>query len=237
MPPTVVAVGTVDSASAGGYVPGLPTGWAQDDILMVLVEQTGGEASPSSAGYAHVTGSPSVQGVNTQLSVLWKRATASESAPTIAGPVDHGVTRMIAVRGCPTTGNPWNIAIPANSATSSTAASWPGGTTTTADCLMLECIATGADIGSVQFAANITNGAYSNIVKQMDNWVITGGGGGIGLFSATMATAGATGASAGTLTTAATKAYMTIAMAPAIPGPTRYRVKVSTQAVHRRSRW
>ena len=123
---------------------------------------------------------------------------------------------MIAIAGCPTVGNPWNVLTVGSSATSSTAASWPGLTTTVDDCLILEIIATGADIGTAQLGA-LTNGSYTSIVEQMDNWVTTGAGGGIGMVSATKATAGPTGSSTATLTTAATKAYMTLAMRSAIP--------------------
>lgn len=225
MPPTVVSVGAVDSATP--WVPGLPAGWAQSDILLIVGEQTGGEPQMAATGYAHVSSggtpvSPVVQGVNTQLCVLWKRATASESDPTVTGPSNHAVTRMIAIRGCPLSGNPWNVVGVAASATSDTSLVWPGATTTVADCLVLEIVATGADIGTAQLGA-LTNGAYASIVEQMDNWVITGAGGGIGLVSATKATAGATGQSTATLTTASTKAYMTLALAPTGVPPGKWR--------------
>ncbi|HEV8653117.1 MAG TPA: hypothetical protein VG276_27925 [Actinomycetes bacterium] len=216
MPPTVVAVGVVDSATP--WVPGLPAGWAQDDVLLIVGENTGGEPAQAATGYAHVTGSPVVEGVNTQLNVLWKRATASESAPTVTGPSNHAVTRMIAIRGCPLSGNPWNVVAAAVEATSDTSATWPGVTTTSDDCLILEIIATGADIATAQLGA-LTNANYSNIVEQMDNWVTTGAGGGIGLVSATKATKGATGQSTATITTASSKALMTLAFPPGPPPP------------------
>jgi hypothetical protein len=220
MPPTVVGTGAVDSATP--WAPTLHASTAADDIVLIVVENTGGEAAPAATGYAHISSdaspvSPVVQGVNTQLSVLWKRAGAGEGTPTVTGPSNHAVTRTISIRGCPTTGNPWHVVAVASSATSSTAATWPGVTTTVPDCLVLEIIATGTDIATAQLGA-LSNGNYTSITEQMDNWTTTGAGGGIGLVSATFAGQGATGQSTATLTTAATKAYMTLAFAPAAGG-------------------
>jgi hypothetical protein len=195
-------------------VPGLPTGWQINDILLIIVESTGGETAPAATGYAHVANSPIVQGVNTQLSVLWKRATVSESAPTVTGPSDHAVTRMIAIRGCPIGGNPWNVSAGGSEAVSDTTAVWPGATTTVDNCLVLECIATSTDVASTANLGALTNANYTSITEQMDNWVITGNGGGIGVVSGIKATMGATGASTATLTNAGFKALMTLAMAP-----------------------
>jgi hypothetical protein len=208
--PTVVGVGTVDSATP--WVPGLPAGTALDDILFLLVEQIGGEASPAATGYAHVTGSPVVQGVNTQLSVLWKRAGASESAPTVTGPSDHAVTRIIGIRGGKTAGNPWSQAAVAVESIADTSAAWPGVTTLVAGCLILECIATGRDIATTANLGALTNSLYTSITEQMDNWDATGGGGGIGLVTGIKTTAGATGSSTATMASTDTKAMMTIAL-------------------------
>jgi hypothetical protein len=214
-PPTVVAVGAVDSATP--WAPGLPAGWQVDDILLIIVESTGGETAPSATGYAHVTGSPVVEATNTQLSVLWKRATTSEPAPTVTGPTDHAVTRMLGVRGCPVTGNPWNISPVATEATVDTSATWPGGTTTVADCLVLEIIAAGLpDAASTINLGVLANANYTGITERMDNWVLTGNGGGIGVVSGVKATAGATGQSTATLAVASSKALMTLALKPQV---------------------
>ena len=158
-----------------------------------------------------------VQGVNTQLSVLWKRATASESAPTVTGPTDHAITRMIAIRGCPSVGNPWNVVAVAIEATSDTSAAWPAATTTSPDCLVLFFASTSADIATAQFAALTGGTGLTNVVEQIDNAATTGNGGVLGCISATKAAAGTTGAPTSTLTTAGFKAFMTLAMAPGTP--------------------
>jgi hypothetical protein len=223
MPPTIVGTGAV-AASASGITPPFPGPLAVDDVIVGVGESVGGANFPTIAtnGFAHVSSdatpvSPVVQGVNTQLSVVWRRYDGVVTAHAWGDSGDHNIGRYIAVRGCPTTGNPWHIVSVASSATSNTALSWPGVTTTVDDCLVLEILATGADISTAQIAS-ITNGTYTSITEQIDNATALGGGGVIICYSATKATAGATGQSTGTLTTAATKAYMTLAFAPAAGG-------------------
>lgn len=126
---------------------------------------------------------------------------------------------MIAVRGVPLTGNPWHVATPTSSATSSTTAASLGVTPTKTDCLILEIISTGADVtpaGTVQITS-LTNANLTSITEQIDNNTPTGNGGVIGCYSAIRTPASATGASTWTLATAATKAMMTIAFAIAPP--------------------
>jgi hypothetical protein len=223
MPPTIVAVGAV-AANAATITPAFPASMAVDDVIIGIGESVGGANFPTIAtnGFAHVASdatpvSPVVQGVNTQLSVVWRRYDGVVTAHAWGDSGDHNLGRYLAVRGCPTTGNPWHVAAVATSATSNTAASWPGVTTTVDDCLVLEICATSADIGTAQIST-ITNAAYTSIAEQIDNATTLGNGGVIICYSATKATAGATGQSTATLTTAGTKAYMTIAFAPAAGG-------------------
>jgi hypothetical protein len=242
MPPTVVAVGTADNAVAGGWNPGLPAGWQQDDILLIVVENTGGEGTIAATGYAHVSSdgtpvSPVVQGVNTQLSVLWKRAGASESGPAVTGPVDHALTQMIAVRGCPLSGNPWNMVGVGSEATSDTSALWPGVVTTVADTLVLEIIASSQDSATAPLGATpLTNGNYASITTRMNVGIATGNGGAIGLVSATFAGTGATGQSTGTLQVAGFKALMTLAMRNA-PRRPDWQSPVSFPPIDRAASW
>jgi hypothetical protein len=221
MAPTVVAVGAVATGTTT-MTPAFPAGILANDILLTVCESTGGENITVPAGWAQVgpdggLSSPVVQGVNTQLTVLWRRYDGTGAAPALAGTVDHCIGRMIAVRGCPTVGNPWNIGSVTTEAVSDTSAVWPGAVTTQAGTLILEIIATSADVtpaGTAQIGA-LTNATYTSITEQMDNNTPTGNGGVIGCVSGIKATAGATGGSTATLTTAGFKAFVTMAMANA----------------------
>jgi hypothetical protein len=214
MPPTVVAVGADSGGSASAVTPARPAGTAAGDICVTVAECEGVTAPGAytlPSGWAHITGSPVQEGTNTRLWVIWQRWDGVAVAPSLGDAGDHNHGRMVAIRGCPTTGNPWDVASAAVESVSDTSATWPGVTTTIPDTLILEIVATGADVASTAQLGALTNVAYTSIVEQMDNWVSTGNGGGFGMVSATKATAGATGQSTATLVTASTKALMTVA--------------------------
>jgi hypothetical protein len=238
MAPTFVAAGTV-AVGTTTCTPAFPAGIAAFDVLFDVAESVGGQNITVPAGWAHVTNSPVVQGTNTQLSVLWRRYDGTGTAPALAGTVDHVIGRMIAIRGLPRTGNPWNVLGSAVSATSNTSASWPGATPTAANTLILEIIATGVDPTADDTAGigALTNATYTSITERIDNRTATGNGGSIAVVSGLKATAAATGASTATLTTAATKAYMTLVLPDApLPRPMRP-PQVISQAVFRAANW
>jgi hypothetical protein len=222
MPPTVVAVGAAAS-SATAITPAFPASIAADDVLVTVAECEGVTAPGAytlPSGWAHITGSPVLQGTNTRLWVIWRRYDGVFTAPSLGDSGDHNVGRMIAIRGCPTTANPWDVAAAAVEAVSDTTATWPGVMTTIDDTLVLEIIATSADVASTAQLGALSNGTggYTNITEQMDDWVSTGNGGGIGMVSAEKAAKGATGQSTATLATAGFKALMTVAFKLASAG-------------------
>jgi hypothetical protein len=213
MTPTVVNVGAIASSTTA-ITPAFPASIAAGDILVTVAECEGVTAPGAytlPSGWAHITGSPVQEGTNTRLWVIWALYDGVFTAPSLGDAGDHNIGRMIALRGCPTTGNPWDVAAPAVEAVSDTSVTWPGVTTTVADTLVLEIVATGADVASTAMLGALTNGAYTSITERMDNWVIAGNGGGIGMVTGVKATFGATGQSTATLTTASTKALMTVA--------------------------
>jgi hypothetical protein len=210
MAPTVVAVGAVASGTTT-MTPAFPAGIAAADALFTVCESVGGQNITLPSGWAHVTGSPVVQSTNTQLTVIWRLYDGVFTAPALSGTVDHCIGRMVSVRGCPTTGNPWDVVASAVEAVSDTTATWPGVTTTQAGTLVLEICATSADISTAQISA-LTNASYTSITEQIDNATVTGNGGVIICYSGVKGTAGATGQSTATLTTAGFKALMTLAL-------------------------
>jgi hypothetical protein len=213
MAPTVFAVGAVAS-SISAITPAFPASIVAGHVL-VTVAECEGVTSPGAytlpSGWAHVTGSPVLEGTNTRLWVIWALYDGVMTAPSLGDSGDHNIGRMIALSGCPTTGNPWDVVATAVESVSDTSATWPGVTTTVDDTLVLEIIATGADIASTAMVGTLTNATYTSITKQVDNWVIAGNGGGIGVVTGVKATKGATGQSTATLATASTKALMTVA--------------------------
>lgn len=211
--PSWVSAGTV-SASASTATPALPTGWAQDDVFLLFVESMNGAAG-APTGWAQVgstqfanTGSTTTE---TALDVYWKRATASESAPTLADSGNHQVAIIHAFRGCTTSGNPWNVQAGATETTSDTSGSCPT-VTTSVDNTLVVCAATAAtDIGTARFSS-WTNANLSSLTERSDDASTLGNGGGVGVATGGKATAGSTGATAVTYATASAKGLMTIAL-------------------------
>jgi hypothetical protein len=221
--PTVQAVGAVASGAAS-ITPAFPSPIAANDIIIGVGESVGGSNYPTIAtnGFAHIDSvSPVVQDTNTQLSVVWARYDGVMTAHAWGDSGDHNLGRYIAIRGCPTTGNPWDVVAVAVEATSDTSASWPTTAPTTGpDRLVLLILATSADIGTAQISS-VTNAALTSITEQMDNAITTGNGGVIICYSGIKATAAAVGVSTATLTTAGFKAFMTLALkeGPPAAGP------------------
>jgi hypothetical protein len=220
--PTFVAAGTAANG-AGDITPGLPAGWAKNDILLIFVESDVADPAPAvPSGYAHVTGS-SVSTTGTRLTVFWKRATAVEAAPVLLDVGNHLLARMIAVRGCRTTDNPWEITTTSVEAVSDTSGSASGPTTTQANTFIVIAATSDFDPGADDTAgySAFTNAALGSLTEQIDNRAAVGNGGTLGVATGTKATAGAVGATTYTLANAGNKAHLVIALAPITSyGPT-----------------
>lgn len=125
--------------------------------------------------------------------------TAGEAAPAITTTANHKIGRMIVVRGCRTTGNPFEAAPASTELVADTTVSIPGMTTTSDNCLILYAFGTGQDITSTAGATGWANASLGSVSERMDNWTATGTGGGFAMASGEKATAGATGAMTATL--------------------------------------
>lgn len=219
--PTVVSVGAV-AAGTADVVPGLPAGWAENDIFLLGEEQSAVNAfiSPPT-GWALVPDSQQEAGslaTDGCLQVFWKRATSSESDPTVTDAINHTQARIIAIRGCITTGDPWDVTSGGIDTAADTALVVTGDTTTVADCLVVVFFATSPDIASTTEVSDWANADLANVTERMDNWHDNGNGGGFGCATGEKATAGAYGNTTATLVTTANKAFCTIALKPPAVG-------------------
>lgn len=205
--PIYVAAGTVSSSStAGSRTPGLPSGWQQDDIFLLTVTyRTSALTVPS--GWAHVTNSPSTNGTDIKQAIMWKRAGASESGPTV-GSVN--IARIHAIRGCVGTGDPWDVTNK-NSQSNTSNVSITGVTTTVADCFVFHTCATG---WGGEFISGWANSNLTGVQERTDN----NDGGNTSLASGTgvKAATGATGATSADVDGGAAGAIanMMVALAP-----------------------
>lgn len=224
--PSVYAVGGFVSSTGAALAMPIPPGTVANDIVVMLHEMDpvlNAAALGAVTGYAEVNLSPSSQttGLPTRLTVRWHRATGAESG-TVATPVvtNHQAALLIGVRGCVTSGNPWNQTA-ASVAASSTAVSVDGLTTTAIDCLILAAVTTGADTATAQISGGAwANAGLVNVTSRANNWTASGTGGGIGASTGERAATGAVPATTATLVTANTQARFCMALQGAVSAPT-----------------
>lgn len=188
--PTVRAVGAVDSGSGTSRTPGLPTGTADGDLLVIIGEHNSGSAmSAAGSGYTEVAfvsnGGGGIGG--TSLTVLAKIA-SSESTPTVTVESNHSTCRMIGIQaGTHGVSNVATDLVIGSDDTGSDNSIEITGITVTADSLILLCAATTRDANTTTNYSNWANTNLASITEQMDNGIVTGSGGGIGMASGTCA--------------------------------------------------
>jgi hypothetical protein len=159
-------------------------------------------------------------GTETKMRVFWRRAAgSSESTPTVSDEGNHTSAVIVTIRGCETSGNPYDIIVEGTDDTEDTSVSITGGTTTVNDCLVVAVCSRGADILGSNFVS-WTNGDLSGFAEKADGGTNQGNGGGIGVAAGGLATAGTFGATAVTLGTTSANCFMHIAFKEPATGPT-----------------
>lgn len=224
-PPSFVAAGVVAVGTSALGVTPIPVQHQTGDILVMLFQAT--EAGPyvltDPQGFAEMPSSPQVTtgdvaGSGTRGSLYWARCTSNAMlAPTIADIAGdgHKMAVIIAIRGCVSVGNPWNVTAgdATDAAAASTAIAIPGLVTTVPNTLILDFIAHGIDIGTAQ-VSGWANGDLTNVIECSGTNLstVTGGGGGFAAAIGTRAIAGPVGPTTATLLAASTQARIKIAM-------------------------
>jgi hypothetical protein len=217
--PTFVAKGTA-SGSTAAITPGLPAGIQVNDILLLYLEtsdETISIANQNGGTWAAVPDSPK-SASPTRITVFWSRYNGTQGAPTTSDSGNHQYGVILAYRGCPTTGDPWNATAASDFAT--IADNLIGVTTTVADCLIVQAAVDDQDTASAHFSG-YTNSNLSSITERHDAGTTQGNGGGLGIIDGGFSGTGATGNTAFTYSGSGTNnAYHTIALQPAATGQT-----------------
>ena len=196
--PTIEAVGA-EFSSAGGQTRActLPTHQADDVLVIAVRNRTDADLTfgQNTAGFVKLARiGASLRGLN----VYWVRATSSSTTnPTITCVTNHQIGSSLCIRGCPTTGDPFDTPATRDISTATSAWSWDQVTSSTNESLI--CFfggasrdATGAWMGS------LTNSNLVSLTEHFDSGITTNNGGGLYIGSGGKATAGATGATTGT---------------------------------------
>jgi hypothetical protein len=212
--PVLVGVSAAAATGTTTVTPAFPTAYTatDGDIECVAIESENTDTiTPPGNGMAALTSQVVSTGIPTKLSLFWRRLAAGNTAGAFtASPGDHMIGRTAIIRGCRATGNPWNIFAGATEVVSDTTVSIPGLTTTAADCYVTAWFSTGRDLATVNATAWV-NASLANFAEQIDNWAITGLGGGWAMAAGGKAAAGAVSATTATVSTADFKALIVVA--------------------------
>lgn len=193
------------SATAGGAAifPGYSN--VQTNDILLLVVETSGDGSnvtplPGEPGWNVLSGTPLFDGDPTpafgsKLHVWWYRATApiTSGSVTFSDSGDHQVGRVYLIRGCATTGDPFDVVGTATKTTPSTTASAPSVTTTVPQTLVVSMISQPVDSSSTtQFSAP-TNTGLTSLTDVDEVATNSSNGGGFVIASGIKRLPGATG--------------------------------------------
>lgn len=215
--PYYYSAGTFASGT-GALSVSIPAGYVAGDLFLLLVESANqGIATPS--GWTETGSSPQFTGSaasagGVMLAVFWKIASGSESAVAVADTGNHTTARIFCIKGAHDT-TPIH-ATAGNSSSATTAITCPAVTTTRAECLIVNCIATDRDIAGTANFSGWTNAALTGLTEYGDASTSSGVGGGIAMACGTLAAAGSSGTTTVTQAASVTTARITLAIAPAI---------------------
>jgi hypothetical protein len=220
-PPTVFALSPIYLNAFSGTI-AWPASHAVDDIAILHLVNRGtdvGVTLPSGftafAAHPNINLPPNVG--FPQQSLFWRRATStSETAAAISDGGQRTYGRMIVVRGCVTTGTPFDEGTAY--ATTGTVADFsvPAVTSSVNDCLIL-CLVeiTGSPSDTSYLEAGFTNAALTSVTNEHEDNTIEGNDYGTYAASGILTTAGSSGATTGTWIQSKRTAGIQIAMKPA----------------------
>jgi hypothetical protein len=215
--PTVIGVSSANVNGIAGIAPAFPTSYTAvtGDVALTFLESESTDTVTPPTGWAQLTNAAvTATGTTTKLTVLWRRLVAGDAAPTIADAGDHLIGRMMVVRGCVASGNPWNNALGTTEQAADTTVSIPGLVTSADDCLIVAAFGTGQDVASTAGATGWANPTLDGIVERMDDWTTSGTGGGFAVATGVSARAGGIAPTTCTLSlTANFKTLIVIALA------------------------
>lgn len=216
--PSIASIGTFAVVGTGGIegasleVP-LPTGVLENDILLMAIATESGTTVTIPGGWSATPSSPQ-SATDQKLLLCWQRAGASPTAPTITKPFafDQMCGQIFAVRNALAVGSPFDTSTGGSATTTSKTLS--GFTTNVDNCLVIDFLATGNDIGAGAILSAWANASLTGFAERADTEDATTNGTGLGAASGVKATAGVVGNTTVTSADAETVGYIKLALRP-----------------------
>lgn len=222
---TFVAAGT-EAGGTGAVSPGLPAGWAEDDIFLLHIEGEGEDANADGQGdfggtlIGTVASAETGDSFATRHTFYWKRATASESAPTTDDAGNHTFAVITGWRGCITSGSPINASQSSfeggGAGGRDTSIEATGVTSGVDNCMIVISVTNGDDVT----VSGWTNANLVSITEAVDVSTTAGTDGSIHVAYGILASAGASGTTTATTSVSEHDANWVIALEPAAVGGT-----------------
>jgi hypothetical protein len=216
--PTFVAAGAV-AGSTTAITPALPASIQANDILFLAVQTRSGQsiglASESGGTWTTIAAPQDGQTPGNRLNMWWSRYNGTQTDPVTTDSGDHQIGGIVAYRGCLTSGDPFEAMAQGNSgATADTTFTSTGLTTLGTDRRYVVFAGRTIDTAGAHYSS-WTNGDVANGSEDFDDGSTAGVGGGVAIWSAEKAAAGAIGATTATVAAATSDVWVELALIPA----------------------
>lgn len=206
-------------AGTGAITVGMPSSFAAGDLLGMIVESANQAVATPPSGWTEDANSPQGTGTAggtaaTRLTLYWKIATGSETGINIGDAGDHTYGVTFAISGThQTLATAIHQSAGDVASSASTSVTWPAVTTTVPNCLILNICANATDTATAQMSGE-ANASLASVTERIDTSTASGNGGGLTVVSGTLASAGASGSTTGTLATSSVQGRITVAIRP-----------------------
>lgn len=185
-------------------------------------------------------GAPATSG-SLRLTWFWCRATSGAMpTPTVLAPGSFAICRIFTIRGCSTSGFPWDGNPTADIGSPATAGfTFLTGSTSVDGCLLGQIVCNAIDAAPSQVTWT-ANPDLTGFAERFDSNTSAGTGGGVGLATGSKTLAGAFSSTVGTFLASTVSLRLTIAFRPPVVGtPVVFHDHMTTvsQAISRGSRW
>jgi hypothetical protein len=217
MAPTFKAAGAFQSGGAVALTVPWPAGHAVGDWGYLVVYNAGANPALTTANGFTEFASQSPQSTTALFLAVYEcRATSTSMAsPVTATGSNNCGAVIVTAENALDAASAIEVIAGQVKATASTSTSITGPTTTEDDQLMFFAAGRGSDQGANQYSGE-ANSNVTGIAERVDNGTITGNGGGIGIWTGTKATAGATGPLTANLANTSAEVYISWSVRSAV---------------------
>ncbi len=222
------------SGGTGAVTVNYPVNYSTNDIAVLVCQSSNETVTETSGGWTQKAaiglGTPGAPG-STKLTVFWKRVTngGGETPAALADAGDHVNGIIAIIRGCPLTGDPFDIVATGSEATVDASLDLTGPSSSLGECLVLITACHAVDTANPEWSGQ-TAPNLGTLTERYDKSITIGNGGGTAIWSGTLAAAGAVGPFSAIGDVATVKAWAVLVLKPkarllnlnaipSIPGP------------------